>query len=148
MGLVTGRCSGNAFVIDLDVHKHPEAAAWWNAVLEVENNGLDLETLEQRTGGGGIQKLFLAPAGVVVPTIKTSIGVDIRGQGGFAVLPPSLHESGQHYEWLPGRAPWEIAIEIAPDWLLEAVVDLAEAHGGGSVTMSVTQAHRWPGKPH
>jgi hypothetical protein len=131
MGLITGRCSGNAFMIDLDTHRHPEAAAWWNAVLEVENSGLDLETIEQRTGGGGIQKLFLAPPGFVVPTIKTSIGVDIRGQGGFAVLPPSLHESGQHYDWLPGRAPWEIAIEVAPDWLLEAIVDLAEAHGGG-----------------
>jgi hypothetical protein len=49
------------------------------------------------------------------------------------VLPPSLHESRQHYAWLPGRAPWEIAIEVAPAWLLEAIVDLAEAHGGGPV---------------
>jgi len=136
MGLITGRCSGNAFMIDLDVHKNPAAMAWWNAVLEVENSGLDLETIEQRTGGGGIQKLFLAPEGFVVPTIKTSIGVDIRGQGGFAVLPPSLHESGQHYDWMPGRAPWEIAIEVAPAWLLEAVTDLAEAHGGGGAIRS------------
>ena len=64
---------------------------------------------------------------------RPSIGVDIRGQGGFAVLPPSLHESGQHYDWLPGRAPWEIAIEVAPAWLLEAIADLAEAHGGDPV---------------
>jgi len=130
MGLITGRCSGNVFVIDLDTHKNPAAAAWWNAVLEVENSGIDLETVEQRTGGGGVQKLFRAPVGFVVPTAKTSIGVDIRGQGGFAVLPPSRHDSGQSYAWLPGRSPWEIAIELAPDWLLEAVTDLAEAHGG------------------
>ena len=147
MGLITGRCSGNAFIIDLDVHKNPAALAWWNAILEVENNGIEFDTVEQRTGGGGIQKLFLAPPGFVVPTIKTAIGVDIRGQGGFAVLPPSLHESRAHYGWLPGRAPWEIEIEVAPAWLLEAITDLAEAHGGGPAYSAITMGTNGPVNP-
>ena len=107
MGIITGKCSRNTWVLDLDVHKNPRAAVWWNAVLEIENNGMELETVEQRTGGGGIQKLFLAPDGVYVPTCRTMEGVDIRGTGGFAVMPPSLHESGKRYTWEPGAAPWE-----------------------------------------
>jgi hypothetical protein len=138
MGLITGRCSRNALIVDLDEHKNPAAMRWWLAVIAVENNGIDLETPEQRTGGGGRQKLFLAPEGYVVPTIKTANGVDIRGQGGFAVLPPSIHESQHAYAWLPGRAPWEIEIEVAPDWLLRAIEDLAAAYGGGPRTSTAS----------
>ena len=32
MGLVTGRASGNVFVIDLDDYKTPAARAWWIAI--------------------------------------------------------------------------------------------------------------------
>ena len=110
MGILTGRASDNAYIIDLDTHKNQAAMDWWLAILEVHNSGLPLETPAQRTGGGGLQLLFKAPPGFIVPTNRTTMGVDIRGQGGFAVLPSSLHESGEFYEWLPGRAPWEIAI--------------------------------------
>lgn len=130
LGGVTGPASGNLMVVDLDTHKTPTAAAWWHAVLEVENSGLEPETVQQVTGGGGRQLLFRAPEGWVVPTRKTSIGVDIRGQGGFVVLPPSLHESGASYRWVPGAAPWECEIAVAPAWLLDAVLDLVAAHGG------------------
>jgi hypothetical protein len=129
MGMIAGRCSSQILVLDLDTHKNPAALAWWVSVLEVENNGIEPFTVEQRTGGGGRQLLFIAPADYVIPTIKTSQGVDIRGQGGFAVLPPSRHESGATYAWLPGRGPWETEIAIAEPWLLEAISDLAEAHG-------------------
>jgi hypothetical protein len=130
MGILTGRCSGNVFVTDLDDQKGPEAEGWWHGLLELHNNGLDIETVEQRTGGGGRQKLFRAPADWVAPTNKTSINIDIRGQGGFAMLPPSRHESGRDYEWLPGRAPWEVPIADAPEWLLEAIEALVERYGG------------------
>jgi hypothetical protein len=130
MGFITGRCSQNRWVLDLDIHKHPEAQAWWNATLEAENNGIEPETVQQITGGGGRQLVFEAPPGFTVPTGKTDIGVDVRGQGGFAVLPPSLHESGKHYQWVDGYAPWEIPVAMAPPWLLEAIVDLLEARQG------------------
>ena len=130
MGIITGPASGRVFVIDFDDHKTPAAAAWWRALIAVENNNIDPETVEQRTGGGGRQKLFRYPAGWHAPTNRTAIGVDIRGHGGFAVLAPSQHESGKDYEWLPGRAPWEIEIADAPQWLLDAVEALVEAYGG------------------
>ena len=130
MGAICGQASGNLFVIDLDTYKIPAAAAWWQGLLVVHNNGMELETVEQRTGGGGLQKLFHAPIGWVPPTCKTPIGIDIRGQGGFAMLCPSMHESGKAYEWLDGRSPDETSIMMAPPWLLEAVTALVEAHGG------------------
>lgn len=130
MGMVTGPASGCVLVIDLDEHKTPAAAAWWQGLLAVENNNMALETVEQRTGGGGRQKLFRYPPGWHAPTNRTPLGVDIRGEGGFAVLAPSRHESGQDYEWLPGCAPWECEIAEAPPWLLDAIGALVEAYGG------------------
>jgi len=130
MGIVTGRASGNVFVIDLDDQKGDGPQAWWLGVISVENNNIDPETVEQRTGGGGRQKLFRAPAGYHVPTNRTSIGVDVRGQAGFAVMPSSRHESGKYYEWAPGRAPWEAKIAMAEQWLLDAVEALVGAYGG------------------
>lgn len=134
MGMLTGKCSNNIGVIDLDTHTKPAALAWWNNLLELHNNGIEPETWEQVTGGGGRQILFQFPDDLVIPTIKTSIGVDIRGQGGFAMLPPSRHESGSHYRWCEGRAPYEIEVDAAPEWLCKAVMDLWEEHGGGHHT--------------
>lgn len=130
MGLFTGPCSGNRFVLDLDLYKTPACAAWWRNLIDLHNNGLELETVEQVTGGGGLQKVFLAPVGVAVPTFRSDIGVDVRGQGGFAMLAPSLHESGRHYAWAEGRAPWETEVALAPQWLLDAIGELGKATVG------------------
>lgn len=130
VGLITGQCSGGIFCVDLDVKEGSQADAWWQGLLEVHNSGLEPETPWQRTGGGGRQFLFRAPAGWVSPTFKTPIGIDIRGQGGFMVAPPSMHASGKRYAWAAGAAPYEVTVEDAPDWLIEAIETLREAHGG------------------
>ena len=130
LGLLTGACSGNRFIVDFDTQKGPQAQAWWDRILAEHNNRIDLETVEQITGGSGKHKVFEAPPGFVVPTCKTDIGVDIRGEGAFAVLPPSEHASGRAYAWALGRAPWEVEILDAPQWLLDEIVTLAKQHGG------------------
>lgn len=133
MGILTGRCSDNVYVIDLDIQKYVDAGRWWQGLLAVHNNNLPLDTPTQQTGGGGLQMLFRAPADWHAPTNRTSIGVDIRGQGGFAVMPPSRHESGKEYAWMPGMEPWHMAIAMSPDWLLDEILELVEAHGGDKV---------------
>lgn len=137
MGILTGRASGNVFVIDLDEYKTPDALGWWRGVMAEHNNDMELETCQQVTGGGGRQLFFIAPAGWHAPTNKTPLGVDIRGQGGFAVLPPSQHSSGTPYAWKAGHAPWECEIAAAPEWLLQEVLELVERYGGDQ--------HRMPG---
>lgn len=130
MGLIAGRASGNIFVIDLDDQKKKGSDEWWQMLLELNNFGMALETWTQVTGGGGRQLFFRAPEGWHAPTNRTPIGVDIRGQGGFAMLPPSKHMSGNEYEWLEGYEPWTSDLLDAPQWLLDAVDDLVEQSGG------------------
>lgn len=136
MGMITGAASGNRFIIDLDEQTHVEARAWWANLIADNCYGIEPETWAQRTGGGGRQICFEGPTDWRAPTCKTSIGVDIRGQGGFAMLPPSVHLSGRAYEWAPGAAPWETDVAQAPAWLIAAVEELVEEHGG-----DVSRAH-------
>ena len=71
MGILTGPCSGDLLVIDLDSHKNPAAAQWWSGVLAVHNNSMAPETASQRTGGGGRQLLFFARPDWHAPTNRT-----------------------------------------------------------------------------
>ena len=130
LGLITGRASGGIFVVDLDTHAHPEAAMWWQSMQDMQHRAGDLETAQQTTGGGGKQLLFRAPTGWSPPTSKTPVGVDIRGEGGFAVLPPSRHASGQSYTWDAGLAPWEVGVSDAPQWLCNEIDALVNQYGG------------------
>jgi len=134
IGIVCGACSGGIFVVDLDLHKDQRAEAWWREMGDKQERLGDLETVHQRTGGGGLQYLFRAPAGWTPPTIKTEIGVDIRGQGGFAMLAPSVHESGRQYEWVDGYEPWNFEIAEAPRWLTAEIDILAREFGGSTST--------------
>ena len=124
MGLITGAASSNVWVLDIDSHNHPQAMKWLQALIDDWNDGIPLRTATQRTGGGGVQIFFFAPEGWVPPTNKTSMGIDIRGAGGFAMLPPSMHESGVNYAWIKGYEPWLVGIMEAPSWVIEAVDEL------------------------
>lgn len=130
MGLVTGKASGGVFCVDLDVKDGSIAMDWWSGLMAVHSNNAEPDTPSQKTGGGGRQILFRAPEGYCPPTFKTPVGIDIRGQGGFMMCPPSMHGSGRRYEWEDGKAPYEVEIEEAPDWLIEAISDLREEYGG------------------
>ena len=131
MGGICGEVSGRVVMIDLDLYKGSAALDWWLGVLAVHNNGIELETWEQITGGGGRQLFFRYSPGWRAVNASTDLNVDIRGNGGFAMLPPPLHTSGKHYDWVVGRAPYEIAICAAPLWLLEEIDRLVLEHGGG-----------------
>lgn len=47
-------------------------------------------------------------------------GIDIK-HNGYVMLAPSRHGSGVEYEWVEGKAPWEIEIADAPEELLKAI---------------------------
>jgi len=130
MGLITGRASRNIFVLDLDTYKGPAAMDWWQAQLQLNNYGQFPHCWRSRTGGGGEHLFFRAPEHWLVPNNNTAIGVDIKGQGGFVVVAPSLHTDGV-YAWEAGWGPHDAGeLEEAPQWLLDAIDNLAEAYGG------------------
>lgn len=59
------------------------------------------------TGGGGRHFYFAMPAFKVRRDAAGKIfgaGVDVLTNSSFAVVPPSVHASGRHYEWAEGRS--------------------------------------------
>jgi len=56
------------------------------------------DTLEQLTGGGGRHIIFKHPGGTV-PSRPLRDGIDIKADGGYIVVAPSLHKSGRRYVW-------------------------------------------------
>ena len=150
IGMLTGAASGGLFILDLDTSRHVEAERWWEQLLTAHNGGRQLDTPTQRTGGGGLQLLLRAPhdnEGVTLwrpPTGKTPIGVDVRGEGGFAMLPPSAHESGNQYRWLADYEPGALQPLVAPLWLCEAIDALLAAHRGTATASGGQPAEKTP----
>jgi hypothetical protein len=94
VGIVTGEISA-VVVLDAD----GEAG-----VTELERRGYPT-TWTARSSFGGLH-LYLRHPGYLVGNRKIAGIGDLRGDGGLIVAPPSLHVSGNRYEWLPGRSPW------------------------------------------
>ena len=44
-------------------------------------------------------------------------GIDVRGDGGYIVAPPSVHPSGRRHAWVPGRSPAEMMPAALPRWV-------------------------------
>jgi len=98
IGIATGAPSGGVFVVDVDNHNGVDGSQYlidWQ-----REHGKFPETACATTGGGGEHLFFRAPAGVSVRSAAHVIdGVDVRGDGGYIVAPPSRHPSGALYEW-------------------------------------------------
>lgn len=92
IGVVTGKVSG-IVVVDVDASR---GGLDTMASLSLQSNYM------VRTGGGGIHLYYAYPESVskVKNTVDIFPGVDIRGDGGYVVAPPSLHQSGVRYEWI------------------------------------------------
>ena len=115
VGIVTGRRSG-LVVVDVDPrHGGLESVAG----LEVEHGALPL-TIEAATGGGGRHLYFAHPGPTVPNRVGAAPGIDLRGDGGCVVAPPSIHPSGRRYAWAPGRGPDEAPLAPLPPWLHES----------------------------
>lgn len=109
LGLVTGRISG-LVVVDVDAaHGGPDSVA----ALEALHGPLP-PTVEAATGGGGRHLYYAHPGMAVANRVGLRPGIDLRGDGGCVVAPPSVHPSGRRYAWVAGRAPGEIALAPPP----------------------------------
>jgi hypothetical protein len=111
IGIRTGRVS-NQFVIDVDGEDGFRTLEEMKAA-----HGWQPKTLTAKTGRG-IHLYFRVPDQEVHNSKKKlGAGIDVRGEGGYVVAPPSAHASGSSYAWLNAdKSP-----EEAPAWLLEAL---------------------------
>jgi hypothetical protein len=113
VAVVTGAVSG-LVVLDVDV-RHGGADSL--AQLEARYGPLP-RTVEAITGGGGRHLYFAHPGGVLHNKVGIRPGLDLRGDGGYVVAPPSLHPSGTRYQWKPGCSPADLSPAPMPGWLL------------------------------
>lgn len=92
-------------VVDLDPGKGGVTA--WKQLCQ-ENDVLLAPSVMQLTGGGGAHLFYSSPPDVVIHNSVSRLGpgIDVRGEGGYVVVPPSMHPSGGQYRWKNGRDPF------------------------------------------
>ena len=114
VGVATGDASG-FFVLDIDT----KGGGHDTLINLMGRHGELPETWVVETGSGGLHLFFRMPDGIDVRNSAGAVGpgVDVRGNGGYVVAPPSLHASGRRYRW--ENHPKETPLADAPDWLLE-----------------------------
>jgi hypothetical protein len=100
VGIVTGAVSG-LVVIDVDT---PETKDKLRELVP----GFDFTAVPRSRTGKGWQLFFQHP-GVSTPNRAGIVpGLDVRGDGGYVVAPPSIHPNGKQYRWelaLNGELP-------------------------------------------
>lgn len=94
VGIVTGSVSGIA-IIDLD---GPEG------LKEALRLGLTSSTISLTGNGKHLWYKYpeqsLNPTLLVQNSVRIYPGIDVRGDGGYIVAPPSMHENGQRYRFV------------------------------------------------
>ncbi|MFZ2720229.1 MAG: bifunctional DNA primase/polymerase [Minisyncoccia bacterium] len=105
IAVITGKISG-VVALDLDI-KHGRKSSEFPIP----------PTAAARSGSGGEHFFFKYPQqGFKSAGGVSGNGVDIRGDGGYIVLSPSVNAKGGKYEWL---VPPEEGISDVPEWLLK-----------------------------
>jgi len=122
VGIVTGGVSG-LVVLDID----PKHGGDHSLNRLEALHGPLAATLAATTGGGGRHLYFAHPGGIIRNRAGLAQGIDLRGDGGYVVAPPSRHPSGRLYAWEPGHEPGGTPLAALPAWLLDA----ARGRGAG-----------------
>ncbi len=108
IGLATGSVSQNVFVIDLDIDEDRGIDGYHSLEDWQREHGDFPETWTAITGRGGYH-LYYRGNGKIKNRAGIIDGVDIRGNGGYVVAPPSVHKNGNRYEWEYSPDEFEIA---------------------------------------
>ena len=108
IGLATGSVSQNVFVIDLDIDEDRGIDGYHSLEDWQREHGDFPETWTAITGRGGYH-LYYRGNGRIKNRAGIIDGVDIRGNGGYVVAPPSIHKNGNRYEWEYSPDEFEIA---------------------------------------
>ena len=139
VGIATGVTS-DIFVIDVDVGEG-KAGALSLDNLEAKYGPLP-HTISVVTGSGGRHLFFRSPGHSVANRIRVRPGLDVKGDNGYVVAPPSIHLSGERYAFEVGSKPDDVQPASAPCWLLDVIAERRPSNGSGP-----SVAHPDGGKP-
>jgi hypothetical protein len=107
IGMPTGETT-SLVVIDVDVKDGAQGAAWLDA-----NCHRMPQTRTIKTGSGGLHLYFVWPGYKIRNSAsKIAPGIDVRGDGGYVIVPPSIG-----YSIADNANPAEL-----PEWLIPALV--------------------------
>jgi hypothetical protein len=139
IGIATGVKSG-FFVVDVDINHAAGKFGDESLKLLTDKYKTLPDTAEAITGGGGRHILFKCGSPIKSSVSKIGENIDIRGDGGYIIVEPSVHISGDSYVWEGSSSPLDgMPIEEAPTWLLGLM--------GGNVekvsTVSVPGGSEW-----
>ncbi len=112
VGVRTGTESGLA-VLDVD----GEDGAKSLRELVAQHGRFD--AMWARTGSGWHAYMAHPDVEVRNSTARIGPGLDVRGDGGYVVAPPSLHASGARYRWINVADAANRQLSPMPDWLVE-----------------------------
>jgi putative DNA primase/helicase len=121
IGMAMGKLSG-IWVLDPDAPKGdgPDGRANWRRLV-TENGGGSCLTQTNNTPGGGQHLLFAYDDARPINNSRgdlKGLGIDVRGNGGYIIAPPSINGEGLAYEIEQPMRP----IAPAPDWLYEMIL--------------------------
>lgn len=108
IGIATGKRSGGVFVIDLDIDEDKGIDGYHTLDDWQKENGSFPDTWTAITGRGGYH-LYFHSGSEVKNRAGIIDGVDVRGDGGYVVAPPSIHSNGNRYEWEYSPDEYELA---------------------------------------
>jgi hypothetical protein len=108
IGIATGAISG-VWILDIDPGGEDHLAR-----LEAEHGKLP-PTRNVITGSGGRHLWFKYTEPMQCSAGRVAPQIDVRGDLGYCVSPPSIHENGRRYEWLTDPAA---PVAVAPEWLI------------------------------
>jgi KaiC/GvpD/RAD55 family RecA-like ATPase len=119
IGVVTGATSG-IVVLDVDSGKGGDESL----LSLIAEHGKLPHTVEAITGSGGRHIIFAHP-GKRIPNSASKLapGLDVRGDGGYIVVAPSIHPNGNHYEWEVSSLPSKTPLAPMPAWLIDALYE-------------------------
>lgn len=127
IGLRTGAASG-VFVIDIDVKGRVMGYDNWLALCKAHGWRSSPNVLAAGTPSGGAHLHFTYAAGITNARGSLPAGVDVRGEGGYVLLPPSdvdapatriIDGARLRYSWL---YPDATDIMPAPAWLVNVLL--------------------------
>ena len=124
IGWAMGRQPNGQYLvaIDVDVAGDKDGKAQMEALIrEFGLKAAFGSTTSQRTGSGGFHFIFFCPPGFEPVNGRLDDHIDIRGEGGFIVIAPSIHPNGEAYRW--AKTPWD----CPPSELPAAIVGVLTA---------------------
>ena len=112
IGCVTGNVSGIC-TLDIDDDEGRKKAD------ELVPDSLLVPTF--KTMSGGLQMVFQNPQPSIPGMVRFLPGLDYRGEGSLAILPPSSNGNGGQYRWLDGLSLQEVEPPPVPESLYKYI---------------------------